>query len=85
MANLKGKVALVTGATSGIGQVTAEYLAGDWDRCNWLHIPALHIHRHLTSPVLAEILLTVPMSSTVSTSHPYTMLAMPVYCCPAQT
>lgn len=28
MADLKGKVALVTGATSGIGGVTAEYLAG---------------------------------------------------------
>ena len=28
MVDLKGKVALVTGATSGIGTVTAEYLAG---------------------------------------------------------
>jgi hypothetical protein len=32
MVDLKGKVTLVTGATSGIGTVTAEYLAGESQR-----------------------------------------------------
>jgi NADP-dependent 3-hydroxy acid dehydrogenase YdfG len=53
MAELKGKVALVTGATSGIGAVTAEYLAG-----NELSVPEAHIgtcqQAQIASPVHLE-------------------------------